>query len=346
MSDREYKVRRIRSSLKILLIAALYYSGFLWLLAALRLRRRIVVLTYHRVLPKAAQANSFSSQAIIVTPATFDLHMRFLRRHMHPISLSELERIIQSGDTPRVGTCLVTFDDGWYDNLAYALPILRRHGIPAVLFVATDYVGTDRCFWQERLARRLHGVRRLPAARALFANLGCPGVDYMDEQEARTAIRDLVTGLKEQPAAVVDELFAELEAYSSDLATAGEDRFLDWADLSTLISDGLFAIGSHGLSHTPLTQLSPDEVRRELAGSRSAIRAGLGIGVSSLAYPNGDASDEVASIARAEGYGVAFTTNRGLVTREHHPQLLPRVNIHEAAAPSRAAFLGRLLGIF
>ncbi len=346
MSNRESYVRRIRSGLKMLTLAVLYYSGTLWLLAALRLRNRIIVLTYHRVLPKAIQANSFSAPAIIVTPETFDSHMRFLRRHLHPISVSELARTIQLGTIPKAGTCLVTFDDGWYDNLDYALPILRRHRIPAVLFVATDYIGTARCFWQERLARRLHNVRRLPVVRELFAKLGASGVESMNEEDARTAIRDIVTAMKEKPATVVDAVVTELEALSSDPAMAGEDYFLNWADLSTLASDGLVTIGSHAMSHTPLIKLAPDEVRRELAGSRSAIRAGLGIEVSSLAYPNGDASTEVASIARAEGYGVAFTTIRGLVTTGHHPQLLPRINIHESAASSRAAFLGRLLGIF
>jgi peptidoglycan/xylan/chitin deacetylase (PgdA/CDA1 family) len=226
------------------------------------------------------------------------------------------------------------------------LPILERYQIPAVLFVATDFVGTADCFWQERLARRLHSARRLPAAHRLFAQMGAPIVESMEDDDARTAIRDLVTGLKEQPAEVVDALFAELEAISPSPGTAGEDQFLNWADLSAMTSGGLITIGSHAMSHTPLTQMTRDEVRRELSASRSAIRAGLGIDVDSLAYPNGDANAVVASIARAEGYGVAFTTERGLVTKLHHPQLLPRINIHEAAAPSTAAFLARLLRIF
>lgn len=346
MSIRESYMHRIRAGLKMLTLAVLYYSGILWLLAAFRLRNRIIVLTYHRVLPKAVQANSFSSSAIIVTPETFDSHMRFLRRHLNPISVSEFSRAIQSKTVPKAGTCLVTFDDGWYDNLEYALPILRRYQIPAVLFVATDYIGAANCFWQERLARQLHNVRQHPFASELFSKLGAPGVESMDDECARVAIRDIVTGLKAKAPAVADAAILELEALSSESAMVGEDHFLSWADLSTLTSEGLFTIGSHAMSHTPLTRLAPDDVRREFAGSRSAIRSGIGVEVSSLAYPNGDASIEIASIARAEGYELAFTTIRGLVTAGHHPQLLPRINIHESAAPSRAAFLGRLLGIF
>src|SRR5204862_6462518 len=48
---------------------------------------------------------------------------------------------------------LVTFDDGYRDNLENAVPILRRHGYPAVIFVPIGYLDTVRPLpHEERLA--------------------------------------------------------------------------------------------------------------------------------------------------------------------------------------------------
>ena len=56
---------------------------------------------------------------------------------------------------------LVTFDDGWRDNLDYAYPLLRRFGMPATLFTATEMLDEKSvCWWQEVLLWALRTGRR------------------------------------------------------------------------------------------------------------------------------------------------------------------------------------------
>ena len=47
-------------------------------------------------------------------------------------------------DPPADKTVVVTFDDGFRSVATLALPILRRYGLPATVFVPTDHVGTGR----------------------------------------------------------------------------------------------------------------------------------------------------------------------------------------------------------
>ena len=46
----------------------------------------------------------------------------------------------------------MTFDDGYLDNHDVALPILVKHGVRAVFFLATDYIERRRLFWWDRVS--------------------------------------------------------------------------------------------------------------------------------------------------------------------------------------------------
>ncbi|MGH8249504.1 MAG: polysaccharide deacetylase family protein [Steroidobacteraceae bacterium] len=324
------------AELKDLVLSCLYFSGVLWGLALLRLRQRIVVLTYHRVLPRERQADSYSAAGILVTPSVFDMQMRFLRRHFTPLSWDEFLRILRERAPVPRRACLVTFDDGWHDTLEFALPVLRRHAIPAVLFIAGDFIGTGRCFWQERMSCLLDALRDRPETARLV------GAEPLAN---RDSIREFVTRLKAAPMARVDSLLSSLERMSSSDRGCGEDRFLDWNGVSELVASRLVTIGSHAMSHRPLTRIPPSEASRELRDSRHLLRHRTGTEITALAYPNGDATRDVAGIAEAAGFHAAFTTVRGHVTASSDPFLLSRLNIHEGSARTRGGFLSRMLGL-
>lgn len=336
--------RTFRTAIKHWILAVLYFSGIMWAIAAARLRRRVVVLTYHRVLPIELQARSHSAPAIVVQPKTFDWHMRFVRRHLKPLTLRQFVEHLRLGRPPPPRSCLVTFDDGWHDTLEHALPVLRRHGVPAVLFVATDYIGTGNCFWQERLSEALQRAAARPDARSLLAGLPIHVEGTDRDLPRKEDIRALVEWFKSRPFAEVETLIGRLEGVDAAAGPAEQDRFLDWAELTTLMRSGLVSVGSHAMTHCPLTRLPPAQVSTELRESRRLLMCKLDAEVTAIAYPDGDANSGVAAMARSEGFEVGFTTKRGLVASGDDRFLLSRVNMHEGASGTRPAFLARLVG--
>jgi len=342
-------MRALLQRFRRLAVSLLYYSGLLWIYAAIALRGRAVVLTYHRVLPRERQKQSFSHAGIVVTPETFERHMRFLRRFMRPVSATEFLRLWSSREPMPARTCLVTFDDGWYDNLEFALPILQRHAVPAVLFVATDYLGTSRCFWQEELARLIYLLWR-QGATGDFERLGIGALAAQGEDEVRPGIARFVTRTKDQLtppqiAELLAQLRASLERNAGGPAPANEDRFLSWEQAAALSSSGIVEIGSHAMSHTPLNRQPLATTARELVESRRLIRERLGGDPVTFAYPNGDFDDATVEAVRQAGYDLAFTTRRGTVSSASDAWRLERINIHEAAAPTAAALFGRITGL-
>jgi peptidoglycan/xylan/chitin deacetylase (PgdA/CDA1 family) len=65
---------------------------------------------------------------------------------------------------------VVTFDDGYADNLHHAKPLLERYGIPATVFVTSDYIGQEHEFWGDKLERLLLQPGALPQTLQLQVN--------------------------------------------------------------------------------------------------------------------------------------------------------------------------------
>jgi peptidoglycan/xylan/chitin deacetylase (PgdA/CDA1 family) len=268
-----------------------------------------------------------------------------VKKLLRPVTGQEFARLLASGQPIPSRTCLVTFDDGWYDNLEYAAPVLAKHGVPAVLFVATDFIGTRSVFWQERLACLLLAVRNRAESRAILEQFGLAAIRDLPTTHAREAIRCFVERIKLRPRPEIDSMMEHLESLKPAIVECGEDRFLAWNEVRKLAAEGLLQIGSHAATHTPLTLLSLADAEGELVRSGEAIHEQLGTRAILVAYPNGNADEAIGETARNAGYKAGFTTVRGIVTRTSNPLLLPRVNVHEGATRSQSGFLARIAGL-
>lgn len=101
----------------------------------------VPILLYHRVIPSLPQHDPAGS----ITTATFESQLRWLaRRGYRGLTISELVQPAAQDQTgPRVA---ITFDDGYEDNVIYALPLLKRYGFNATVFVVTDTIGAYNDF--------------------------------------------------------------------------------------------------------------------------------------------------------------------------------------------------------
>jgi peptidoglycan/xylan/chitin deacetylase (PgdA/CDA1 family) len=337
----------LKKLIKTSLAGVAYSTGLLQRYVASRLTGHAAVLMYHRVLPAELAAITFSADGIVVSTETFRMQMCIVREQLNPLTIDQFARCMREGKFPD-RACLVTFDDGWFDNHVYALPILREMQIPAVVFLATDYIGTSDCFWQERLSQMFHfALDSDPAIRRTLANTLHLNIESArGAPDRRIAARRLVDQIKRLPAA---QIRTAVERTSTILASVNGfadnrtvDRFMDWSTARELQDGGTFAIGSHCCTHTPLTKLEPTEVAGELARSGALIAEATGCRPATMAYPNGDCSAEIATATRDAGYELAFTTERGYVKAGDVPQQLRRINIHEHSAATPGLFLARI----
>ena len=129
-----------------------------------RFARGVVILLYHRV----AELDS-DPQLLGVTPRHFAEHLEVLQRYGHPIYLRALAKSLQDGYVPH-RTVVVTFDDGYADDLYNAKPLLERHDIPATVFLTSGCIGSNREFWWDEVDRLLLQPGTLPETLCLRIN--------------------------------------------------------------------------------------------------------------------------------------------------------------------------------
>lgn len=116
---------------------------------------QLIVIMYHRILPEDDIRCHTEEPGMIVSPETLELHLKTLSQYFSFISLSEWLKKKDANQPLPDMACAITFDDGWRDNYEYAYPILKRHNVPATIYLVANMVGTKNVFWPERIAQLL-----------------------------------------------------------------------------------------------------------------------------------------------------------------------------------------------
>lgn len=312
---------------------------------------RALVLAYHRLLPEGTQ--TWSHPGIIVSPGTFERHMRLLRREFRVLSFDEFERHVTTRTPFEPASCLVTFDDGWFDTYTAAWPILRAHGIPAVVFLPTRYVGSHETFWQEELSRLLCDAAAVmrdepgqaPALAAALARCGLDQLRPLMRAGDPDALVEAVRAMKMNPAFVPGEAIAVLRnTLGSRAERPHEDRFMTWDQVREMARGGI-TFGAHGHTHRILSTLPPAEAAEDVATARRIIEREVGSPVRSMSYPNGGWNSSVAEAVSAMRL-LGFSMDRGPAAVDDPPTTFRRINIHEAVTYDDAFFRARILGAF
>jgi peptidoglycan/xylan/chitin deacetylase (PgdA/CDA1 family) len=108
----------------------------------------MLILAYHRVNPGAVDGLS-------ITPEAFEAQLKYLSEKGWVNAALDEAVSPTSRSAPTSRKFAITLDDGYQDNYYYALPVLRRLGMRATVFVAVDYTRTQRPFpWVRKAIER------------------------------------------------------------------------------------------------------------------------------------------------------------------------------------------------
>ena len=286
------------------------------------------VLAYHRI-AEPGQSPEGSPSVVSATPEGFERQVEHLAAKYRVVSLPEVLEAHRGGRPLPPRSVLLTFDDGSLDFGEVAWPILRRHGLPATVFVPTAFADDPgRVFWWDRLHHALAGSRR-PV-------IGVPGLGTLrldSDAARRSALVALQALVKRTPharaMALVERLCRELGA--DDVRAP---RVLDWPELRRLSAEGV-SLAAHTRNHPALTQVTPEVLRDEVRGSLDDLRRRIGSVLPVFCCPFGLFDERVLEELRHQGVELAFSCLDGhnrIPSRD--PLRLRRTSITPRTSPA------------
>jgi peptidoglycan/xylan/chitin deacetylase (PgdA/CDA1 family) len=235
--------------------------------------------------------------------ATFERHMRLLKRCFRVLPLSEAVRRLRDGTLPARALC-ISFDDGYADNAELALPVLARLGLPATFFIATAYLDGGQ-MWNDDV---IDHVRQAPAGPLDFSPVGCAALPGFTMAQKRQAIEQVLMRLKYLP-------LAERRMMAARLAPPRRRPLMMTSDqVRQLLAAGM-DVGAHTHRHPILAAMPDADAYADIAEGKAALEAISGRRVALFAYPNGkpglDYDLRHVDMVRALGFEAALSTVAG-----------------------------------
>jgi len=278
--------------------------------------RRLLILTYHRVLDAPDPMLDGG-----VDTAGFDWQLRVLAANFNVLRLDEAMARLAAASLPPRAVAL-TFDDGYADNYLNALPILRRHGLSASFFIATAFLNGGR-MWNDTL---IESLRRAAGPRLSLPAIGLDALDISTPQARLATCARVIGHLKHRP------LHERQEAVEQVANSIGQplpdDLMMTDAQVRGLRDAGMH-IGAHTASHPVLAAVDAATARREIAEGRDYLRGLLQDPVDVFAYPNGrpghDYSRQHVDLVKQLGFKSAMSTAWGYADAKSDLWQTPRI---------------------
>lgn len=223
----------------------------------------------------------------------------------------------------------VLFDDGYKDNIEYAVPLLEKFKCPASFYVVTDCIDrniptwtyiVDHLFQQTRMEKLGLDLNFVPApfrhnvfnTRQEKLNFGSrlkPWMKSLSNDERRQVMANLQTAFR-------------------DVALPA-DKMMNWDNLRQLQSAG-YTVGSHSVSHPLLASVKNEkELFFELNESGKRIETELGQFPVTISYPIGSYDERVISYSKQAGYKMGLAVRQQFYnTGKDDPFAIPRVELY------------------
>ncbi len=282
-------------------------------------KHKVLTLFYHRV-------NTLESDyhQLCVSPRNFRQQMQYLKDHY---LLARFEEDWSLLDSEAV---VITFDDGYLDNLEVALPILDELQVPAAIFVCTGTMDQTRELWWDELENLLLVGEHIPACFRLeddeFGYMWNTST-WEYRENCYRSIHHLIKNFVNQDKR--EDWMGQLWHWRGMERTARKENLtVSEEECRRLVRSGLISLGAHTINHPSLAVLSRTEQEREIKGSIDRLSEVLGKRVTLFSYPFGgyraNYNKDSMKICQECGIIKAASTDSMLWDSKINPYRIPR----------------------
>ena len=249
---------------------------------------KLLILTYHRILPEI-ECNPLHA---VVSLKTFTKQIDGLAKKYPIISLSDAVGQCRQKQSREEIQIVLTFDDAYRDVYEFAFPILRKRGLPASIFLPTDYIGSGVAMWDHELILLLKKDKTITEI-----NLEDEKIRSKFMQSRRSFIMSAFNKMKSLDIASSRKVINLLKAGRENIRLPDITKigFISWEQAREMSSAGL-EIASHGLTHRSLTRVPFKDAVEEIRRSKEIVEHNIERPCLHFAFPFGSKYDYNASL--------------------------------------------------
>ncbi len=284
------------------------------------------ILMFHRVIPHNNKHRIHNHQSLEITPEHLEkIILYYNKKGYECLSLDEFyERMIIQHSFGKY--VIYTFDDGYYDNLKYALPVFEKYNKPFTIYVTTSFPDKTALLWWYALEDLLINNKVLDLS-FFGADSDFKCDDMFKKELAFNYIRSLINSNSREM------MIRFFNSFHIDLLQYAQDLCLSWDNLREMSKNPLVTIGAHTVNHVALKELADEHCRYEMEESKRIIERELNIQVDHFSYPFGKKSEvgrREFKIAKEIGFKSCTTTRLGAIFLEHKDfmESLPRLSMN------------------
>ena len=248
----------------------------------------------------------------------FESFLQYVRDHFNLISIEDL----YGGNLKRDEfNLVVTFDDGYLNNFELAMPLLEKYGVPASFFITpihneADFLWPDLIdlisYHSSRNTIDFLGQTFHRARNNQFTNRRLTLKEFCKRQSFET-LHELIQVLAKDWQAVRN---ADFDIYW---------KLMQPDHIRSLSRHPLFTVGTHGLRHTNLSYLTPEQSHYEMKESKRILDDICGKAITDFAPPFGAYDERVIQQAKSIGYERLLVVDLLAQDEEQDPLLHERM---------------------
>lgn len=298
--------------------------------------RRWTILAGHCALPPGP--HPVLPRDMRIAPAKLERILAWFAARYAVLPVAEAARVMASPDRDARSVVSLSMDDGYVDNVTELLPLCRRVGVKATVYLESRPLDERRVNWvhkyfwilertdPEHFVLRFTEISRHEETNILMNQLVPHG--QADDYHVKRMLKYDVPPAERDRA--IDLVFEEM---GGDERALCDGLYMDW-DGARRLRDAGFELGGHTVHHAILSKLDDAAVADEVRGVRQAVERALGPADTTFAYPFGrrwDYDERSRAAVRDAGYAHAVTTHAGTNDASTDPLELRRLMIDEDA---------------
>lgn len=240
-----------------------------------------VIFCFHRVVPDNIKNKNFKNDPYVVSESYFKYFIEYLKINYEVCRIEDIN-VNSNESVQKKRKCIITFDDGYIDNLLYAIPVLLKYNFPAIIYVCPGIIERKVVPYDELI--RLIQLYKIP-------------LNFINGNIANSNEREILINK-------VKNLYPEIirDSFKS---------FMNKSDLINISNIDLITIGSHSYSHLNLKLEKENIIFFEIEQSKYILEKILSTEINHFAYPYGgmfETSELINLKIKEVGYKSSSTT--------------------------------------